>query len=42
MLIDTHAHVNSEKFEGEREQIIANAKEQGLNAIINFGTDKGI
>ena len=37
MLIDTHAHVNSEKFEGEREQIIANAKEQGLNAIINFG-----
>ena len=26
MLIDTHAHVNSEKFEGEREQIIANDK----------------
>ena len=37
MLIDTHAHVNSEKFAGETELIIENAETAGLDAIINFG-----
>ena len=37
MLIDTHAHVNSEKFAGETELIIENAERAGLDAIINFG-----
>lgn len=39
MLIDTHAHINSEKFaEGnDRAEAVQRAKDAGLSAIINFG-----
>ncbi|ORU00888.1 putative deoxyribonuclease YcfH [Anaerovibrio sp. JC8] len=37
ILIDTHAHVNSEKFDQDRGKIITNAIENGVGAIINLG-----
>lgn len=37
MLIDTHAHITAEQFDGERYDIVENARKQGLGAIINFG-----
>lgn len=36
-IIDTHSHINSEKFDQDRGKIIANAKENGVGAIINMG-----
>lgn len=37
-LIDTHAHLHDEKFNGEVDSIVANAKEAGISTIINAGT----
>lgn len=37
ILIDTHAHINSEKFDQERGKIITNAIESGIGGIINMG-----
>ena len=39
MLIDTHAHINDEMFEGKTEEIIARAKENGVSFIITSGYD---
>jgi len=39
MLVDTHAHLDSDRFEGEREQVIARAWAAGLEAVISVGTD---
>jgi len=37
MLFDSHAHVDSERFEGEREEIIERAKAAGVSLIMNPG-----
>ena len=37
MIIDTHAHINSEKFEGERPAVVERALAAGVGAIINMG-----
>ncbi len=37
MLIDTHAHIDDEKFESDRDEVVARAKEAGLIKIINMG-----
>lgn len=37
MLIDTHAHLDDEQFDCDREQVINNARENGINTIINVG-----
>lgn len=39
MLIDTHAHINSSKFEDDKDraEAVDRAKESGLVAIVNFG-----
>lgn len=37
-LIDTHAHLHDEKFEGEVDSIVANAQQAGVSVIINAGT----
>jgi TatD DNase family protein len=36
-MFDSHAHLDSERFEGERDEIIARAKEAGLTLIMNPG-----
>lgn len=40
MLIDTHAHLNDEKFDNDREEVINRAKESGVEYIINIGYDR--
>ncbi|RCW49941.1 MULTISPECIES: TatD family hydrolase [unclassified Halanaerobium] len=38
-LIDTHAHLDCEDFDGERDQVIQRAAEKGVNKIVNIGAD---
>lgn len=40
MLIDTHAHLNDEQFDLDREEVINRAREANLEHIINIGYDK--
>ncbi len=39
MLIDTHAHLNSQPFDGDREEVIQRAKEADVQVILDVGTD---
>ncbi|MBF8983723.1 TatD family hydrolase [Lutibacter sp. B2] len=39
MLFDSHAHLDDKRFENERDEIIANAKEAGVEYILNPGAD---
>lgn len=39
MLFDSHAHIDSERFDGERDAIIERAKQAGLSLIMNPGAD---
>ncbi len=39
MLIDSHAHLEMEDFDGDREQVLRRALEAGLTHIITIGTD---
>ena len=38
-LIDTHAHLFWEDFESDQEEVISRARDAGLEAILNLGTD---
>jgi len=38
-VIDSHAHLDFRQFNGDREAVIARAREAGLVAIVNIGTD---
>ena len=38
-LIDTHCHLHRAEFEGEREAVLARAKEAGVVALLNPATD---
>jgi TatD DNase family protein len=38
MTIDTHAHLEMEEFEGDREIVLRRAAEAGLSAIVTVGT----
>jgi TatD DNase family protein len=38
-LIDSHAHLDFHQFDGDREAVIARAREAGLIAIVNAGTN---
>lgn len=40
MLIDTHTHLNDEKFDEDRTEVINRAKESGVEYIINIGYNK--
>ncbi len=40
MLIDTHAHLDDDKFDDDREQVIVNARKNGVCKIINIGYNK--
>ena len=39
MLIDTHAHLDMEEFEDDREEVLARALEAGISQIITIGID---
>jgi len=39
MLIDTHAHLNMDRFDEDREAVIRRARRAGLTAILDVGTD---
>ena len=41
MLIDSHAHLDFNQFDDDRDQVVARAREAGLSAIVNVGTDLG-
>ena len=39
MLIDSHAHLDDEKFDLDREYIIENLQKNGIELVINIGAD---
>lgn len=39
MLTDSHAHINLPAFNGDRDQVLARARKQGVSTIINVGID---
>jgi TatD DNase family protein len=39
VLIDSHAHLDSPAFNGDRDQVLTRARKQGVSAIINVGVD---
>ena len=41
MLIDSHAHLDDERFDKDRDQIIKSLKEEGIELVINPGADVG-
>jgi TatD DNase family protein len=40
MLFDTHAHLDSRKFDHDREDVIARAREAGVSQIVNVGFNR--
>ncbi|WP_373232021.1 TatD family hydrolase [Cohnella sp.] len=40
MLIDTHAHLDSPKFDNDREEVISRAREAGIDTIVNIGFNR--
>lgn len=40
MLIDTHAHINVEQFDEDREQVIERALDAGVTRIVNIGYNR--
>lgn len=39
MLFDTHAHINDERFDEDRDLVISRARENGIEYILNPGAD---
>jgi TatD DNase family protein len=40
MLFDTHAHINDEKFDEDRDEVVLRAKENGVARIVNVGFNR--
>lgn len=40
MLIDTHAHLDSPKFDNDRDDVISRALEAGIDTIVNIGFNR--
>ena len=40
MLIDSHAHIDDQKFNEDREAVLENARAAGVELIINPGADE--
>src|ERR1700689_5187278 len=41
MFVDSHAHLDGERFDADRELVIARAREAGLSAIVAIGNGDG-
>jgi TatD DNase family protein len=41
MFVDSHAHLDGDRFDSDREQVIARAREAGVNAIVAIGNGDG-
>ena len=41
MFVDSHAHLEGHRFDSDREQVIARAREAGLEAIVAIGNGDG-
>ena len=39
MIIDTHAHVDMDSFDDDRNEVIQRAKDNGVDYILNVGCD---
>ncbi|HLB90486.1 MAG TPA: TatD family hydrolase, partial [Terriglobales bacterium] len=39
MLIDTHAHLDDARFDGDRDAMIARAREAGVEHFVTIGCD---
>lgn len=39
MLFDTHTHLDDEKFDNDRDEIISSLKEEGISLLVNIGAD---
>ena len=39
MLFDTHTHLDDEKFDTDRDELIASLKSQGISLLVNIGAD---
>src|SRR5688572_30140825 len=39
MLIDSHAHLDDDRFDKDREQVIESLKDSGIELIVNPGSD---
>lgn len=39
MLFDTHTHLDDEKFDKDRDEIISSLKEEGISLLVNIGAD---
>jgi TatD DNase family protein len=38
MFVDSHAHIDGEEFDADRDAVVARAREAGVRAILNVGT----
>jgi TatD DNase family protein len=38
MFVDSHAHIDGEEFDADRDEVVARAREAGVRAILNVGT----
>ncbi len=38
MFVDSHAHIDGEEYDADREEVVARAREAGVIAILNVGT----
>ena len=41
MFVDSHAHLDGERFDADRDQVIARAHESGVQTIVAIGTGDG-
>ena len=41
MFVDSHAHLEGERFDADRELVIARAREAGVSAIVAIGNGDG-
>ncbi|HJU56834.1 MAG TPA: TatD family hydrolase [Pyrinomonadaceae bacterium] len=38
MFVDSHAHIDGEEYDADRDEVVSRAREAGLRAILNVGT----
>jgi len=40
MLFDSHAHLNDEQFDDDRDEVIRRAQKEGVSRILNIGFNR--